>query len=518
MKARVFSVFFSLLLAVGACCVLAYAQTEENLCCESISLADVQLEDSSSLLQGYLDQQLADIADTSSNSLSFSAAYANWGAEDEVLTDEEYAIYLSLKNSIAEVAAGSQSSTTFAVDLSFHYTTEELSEAIAAGSTLAEAAQAAAEENMQRILNCLLVDCPYELYWFDKTAGFGYGASISYSGNTVAFTIKTVTLSVASAYQGDDAHTVSSSKIAAVNTALENIRAIVAEYADQTDLAKLTAYKTEICALTAYNTEAATSTVDYGDPWQLIYVFDGDSSTNVVCEGYSKAFQYLCDLGLSDAVCYTVTGTMTSGSGSGGAHMWNIVKLCGRYYLADITNSDSGTVGQDGGLFMVDANDAYSYTEGSQYTFKVSNTAITFIYDSNTLSLYNSKVLSLSTGSSYTHSCSVYIITTVPTCTTTGVQTGTCTGCGESIIQSISATGHSYSGVVTAATCTEQGYTTYTCVACGDSYVSDYTSATGHSYSGVVTAATCTEQGYTTYTCSCGDSYVRDYTSAAGHR
>ena len=29
---------------------------------------------------------------------------------------------------------------------------------------------------------------------------------------------------------------------------------------------------------------------------ELIWVFDGDSSTNVVCEGYAKAFQYLCDL------------------------------------------------------------------------------------------------------------------------------------------------------------------------------------------------------------------------------
>lgn len=30
------------------------------------------------------------------------------------------------------------------------------------------------------------------------------------------------------------------------------------------------------------------------DPWQLIHVFDGDTTTNVVCEGCSKAFVYTC--------------------------------------------------------------------------------------------------------------------------------------------------------------------------------------------------------------------------------
>lgn len=69
----------------------------------------------------------------------------------------------------------------------------------------------------------------------------------------------------------------------------------------------------------------------------------------MVCEGYSKAFQYLCDL--SDITCYTVTGMMNGGTGEG-PHMWNIVANNGKYYMADITNSDEGTVGEDGGLFL----------------------------------------------------------------------------------------------------------------------------------------------------------------------
>ncbi len=123
--------------------------------------------------------------------------------------------------------------------------------------------------------------------------------------------------------------------------------------------------------------------------------------------------------------------------------------------------------------------------------------------------------------------------------------------------ETIPATDHSYTSVVTKPTCTEQGYTTYTCH-CGDRYISDYVdalghtevvdtyvaptcttdgktegkhcsvcnevlvaqqtiTATGHTYTAVVTKPTCTEQGYTTYTCHCGDRYIDNYVEATGH-
>ena len=93
----------------------------------------------------------------------------------------------------------------------------------------------------------------------------------------------------------------------------------------------------------------------YGNPWQVIYVFDNNPLTNVVCEGYAKAFQLLCNLSNfenASVKCYTVTGEMAGGTGSGG-HMWNIVTMDdGLNYIVDITNSDTGSVGQDGKLFM----------------------------------------------------------------------------------------------------------------------------------------------------------------------
>lgn len=80
------------------------------------------------------------------------------------------------------------------------------------------------------------------------------------------------------------------------------------------------------------------------------------------------------------------------------------------------------------------------------------------------------------------HKYGNWVTTTQPTCTATGVQTKTCSACGDKQTQSVAALGHSYNAVVTAPTTYEQGYTTYTCSACGHSYVSDYVEALGETY------------------------------------
>lgn len=67
---------------------------------------------------------------------------------------------------------------------------------------------------------------------------------------------------------------------------------------------------------------------------------------------------------------------------------------------------------------------------------------------------------------------------------------------------------HSYTTNVTAPTCTERGYTTYTCTKCGNSYVDTYTATLGHSYGEwtVVTPATTTTNGLRERICTrCSD-------------
>ena len=169
------------------------------------------------------------------------------------------------------------------------------------------------------------------------------------------------------------------------------------------------------------------------------------------------------------------------------------------------------------------------------------------------------------------HSYGEFVKTQDPTCTVEGVNTKTCSNCGDTQTEAIPVIPHSYTAVVTEPTCTEDGYTTYTC-SCGDTYTADEVTAKGHSYgdwqydksyhwvacscgeiankgvhtggtatederavceicsqpygekashvhsyNAVVTEPTCTEKGYTTYTCSCGDIYVANEIVAKGH-
>lgn len=59
-----------------------------------------------------------------------------------------------------------------------------------------------------------------------------------------------------------------------------------------------------------------------------------------VCEGYARTFKYLCDL--YDIPCVLATGNITDlqYSGAPTRHMWNYVKLNGKWYIIDATWDD----------------------------------------------------------------------------------------------------------------------------------------------------------------------------------
>jgi len=74
------------------------------------------------------------------------------------------------------------------------------------------------------------------------------------------------------------------------------------------------------------------------DPWQLIHVFDGDTDTKVVCEGYSKLFMVMMHrLGYESVLVVSDEK----------AHMWNMVKLNGSWYHVDCTHDDPIMSGAD---------------------------------------------------------------------------------------------------------------------------------------------------------------------------
>lgn len=228
-------------------------------------------------------------------------------------------------------------------------------------------------------MQSLNLSCQNNLFWFDKSHDKAFDFSFQLQTTTIG-TEKTVSaisavfsFVVSPEYRvsADNLYTLDTTKINSANTALNKAQEIVNANAGKSDYEKLLAYKNEICALTSYDHEAAKPNYSGSKaPWTMVSVFDGNPDTKVVCEGYAKAFQYLCDLStFKSAKCYTVSGTMAGGTGAGG-HMWNIVSIGSSNYLVDVTNCDDGAVGSPDKLFMaIPSSGAWNGT----YTFSAAS-------------------------------------------------------------------------------------------------------------------------------------------------
>ena len=313
------------------------------------------------------------------------------------LTGRNLLLYNYLAARVQLVAAGELKSTRFtysADTIEFEngrWTRQELG---LDGSTLDQTAfEAATGLDTRRVVNVLLEDFPYDLYWYRKTKPYGYKFGVTYSikNDKVSVSQMSFSMAVNEEYAASD-YEVSSARISAVRQAAANARAIVAKHAGKSDVAIMDAYWREICDLVEYNNAAYTRSVQdssyYGNPWQLIWVFDGVSTTNVVCEGYAKAFKYLCDLTdfSGDVFCYTVTGIQ------GGPHMWNVVQMPdGKNYVVDVTRCDSNPTDP---MFL---KPPVSGSVAQGYTFKNGSRTLTYTYDDETRSVFSGAQLLLST-------------------------------------------------------------------------------------------------------------------------
>ena len=344
---------------------------------------------------------------------------ADWGMTSDVLNKDEQSVYEILKSYIGRIADGDRAETNnFTLYMtSPSWTYEDLEVEGSDDPSLQAKVQEAFSKvfDISKVVNCLLVDCPESFYWYDKTYNDGTTSAASYTytyscyNDRVSIASLTFSFVVAEDYRSEGSlYTVDSAKISAAQTPLKNASIVASTPSNTaTPYERLKFYKEKICELTSYNDEAASEGNDtpYGDPWQLIYVFDGDPNTNVVCEGYAKAFQYLCDC--SNLPCYTVTGTMTGGIGAG-AHMWNIVTLNGNNYLVDVTNCDEWTVGAPDLLFLKAPNAGGSPERG--YTFTVDDRPVTYTYDDDTRALYGDDILTLAGEDYVAPAPQVYII------------------------------------------------------------------------------------------------------------
>lgn len=258
--------------------------------------------------------------------------------------ENSLALYVYLRQQITDIANGTITSTTITMpdDVYFTYKFSDLGYETDCNEAF-EAAKTKLGAEFKTVVNTLLQSNPYELYWFDKTQFYPYGISYITTSDAYSLRITYVNFYVAKDYQGSDEYHVSSVYGEAAQTARDNALAIINKFKDLDDYKKLSAYKNKILELTDYNYDAIDPDYNkaYKNPWQMVWVFDGNPDTKVVCEGYSKAFQFLCDNSTfksNDVFVLSVTGINNDGP-----HMWNVVHMeDGNYYLADITNCDTG--------------------------------------------------------------------------------------------------------------------------------------------------------------------------------
>lgn len=422
MQKRVISGILALVLVLTLALTLAQADSRVEVDGIDGGNASVTVpeDDSAALLEGYLYQlngleapETVVKAEGGGNTASRPATYM------ASMNPTLRAVYDQLVPEIQKIAAGQGSSSAFSLGIQMTFTKEELGiegDMLVRGDDgqyhFSEETGAAIEKavnevmDMDMLLNQLLAHHPYELYWFDKS--FSEGAiRVKYSygtdgQQTVMVGDFVIMMAVSQDYAVTDAATQQyylyspdTAKTGAAKTAAAKAAEVVAANQDKGTYGKLVAYADYIKNAVSYNYAAAdkNNNYHYGDPWQLIYVFDENPDTNVVCEGYSKAFKYLCDLTWTgsdpEVACYLPTGTMDGGTGAGD-HMWNIVSIGGANYLTDITNCDSGTTGAPDQLFLCGVRGG---VDSGYIADLTGNTTTVYFYDNETLALYDEELV-----------------------------------------------------------------------------------------------------------------------------
>ena len=382
--------------------VVEIPQTVSEIEIDEDEIFYVEDFDNDSLLYDYLDSKISG----SKNTVYFSGNMSGnkLSGINQLMYEKAKNLFVRVANGEEEYCVSELKFSELGIDTEKSYTAAELgvSSIVNSDGGLSDEAKTAIKKkygldtyNSSEIFKAVLRDCPYERYWMGlqcSTNGIGYRQTsengeykISLYGDNLSiyFKVSADYVSTKGVYYVD------TTKTKAVSKAIDKVNSIVEKAKDSSDLEKVKYYKNQICQLTDYNYDAANdSNIEYGNPWQLIWIFDGDPNTKVVCEGYAKGFAYLCEkTAFSDAgiYCYLVTGNANNGP-----HMWNILHWSdNKNYLVDIAFCD--TANSDA-FFM---KNPVSGTAGSDYAFNSSGSKVYYYFDSETKKAYTVKELTL---------------------------------------------------------------------------------------------------------------------------
>ena len=200
----------------------------------------------------------------------------------------------------------------------------------------------------------------------------------------------TVSIGVDKSYRGADEFTLDSSTLQKVTTAESTAEQVISDNSGKGIYDTIKAYADWISEHVSYDhswDSTPDSEITSNSPWSMIAVFDNNPSTNVVCEGYSKAFQYLMDHTQRFVDAGIVSKLVTSTKlvdGNDNGHMWNVVTIDGKNYIVDVTWYDNDS-------------DSYndSYLLGGQATVDA-DTEGYHTYDQDTTDFYTQDELQLS--------------------------------------------------------------------------------------------------------------------------
>ncbi len=415
-------------------------------------------------------------------------------AAGETLTGAPKAIYDVLAKAMGDIAAGRRSSAIITMGVEVYGEVPEYPAQIDVFPS---------REEFQSVMLALRLDLNYELYWFDFTVGYSYGG---YEGSDGCFVemmfAMTPPFSDGGYYEFSNGYRMLVSadreKTGATSAAVANAKKIVADNGGKSDYKKLESYAQWLADNTDYDYDAVNNNSFQEDngPWQMIYAFDGDTDTKIVCEGYSKAFQYLCDLTSfrGDVECYKVIGAM-----DGGGHMWNHVRIGTKTYLVDVTVYD-----QSWGYWTQAFMAGGPVNADGTYTFY--NTVYSF--DQEAWDMWEKEGILILAEAPYDpsaecpgHVWDAGVVVTEPTCSTKGTIRYSCTICSETKEEKIPTIDHDHTPYEEVEpTCARPGSTggSY-CSMCGLVHeAATVLPALGHdTVMRNQKEATCEENGYT---------------------